>query len=81
MKIILKCLKGTKDVFLIYGWDPNFRIRGYIDVSVIIAKQIPLSFDIKKQFIICIKFLMFLLVIMSQVKVDIWRFTKDQHLI
>ena len=40
------------------------------ELSVSFAEQTHLGFDVEKQFTICLKFLMFLLVIKSYVKFD-----------
>ena len=42
-----------------------------IILHVSLAKQICISFDVEKQFIMCIKFLMFLLMSILQVNIDI----------
>ena len=33
VKIILRCLKRTKEMFLGYGGDKEFIVKGYVDVS------------------------------------------------
>ena len=33
VKNILKCLKRTKDMFLIYGGDEELFVKGYVDTS------------------------------------------------